>query len=277
MNSSLEDRLITYYDRLTTDLPNEGPGLDAVSSVRVTPRAASRSRRVRKLVPLGAAAAVIVIGLVVVTQRPTADRIGRSTPQTSVPSATVGSTAPPTSSSASATSVVEAAGAPDIAKGTMFGFAPMNAASPEDAIALLRPSLGEVTWDTNWQPMPADFACTGNDSYRTVWWGDLRMTFESNSSVTLLTAWSVGAAPTGAPLGPLPPTSLATGIETAEGVRIGLTVSEVLGIFPGLTYDDNSQSIQVVSSSGLATMLYFDTSQQLVGFGSSRNDCAPGS
>ena len=277
MNSSLEDRLITYYDRLTTDLPNEGPGLDAVSSVRVTPRAASRSRRVRKLVPLGAAAAVIVIGLVVVTQRPTADRIGRSTPQTSVLSATVGSTAPPTSSSASATSVVEAAGAPDIAKGTMFGFAPMNAASPEDAIALLRPSLGEVTWDTNWQPMPADFACTGNDSYRTVWWGDLRMTFESNSSVTLLTAWSVGAAPTGAPLGPLPPTSLATGIETAEGVRIGLTVSEVLGIFPGLTYDDNSQSIQVVSSSGLATMLYFDTSQQLVGFGSSRNDCAPGS
>ena len=33
MNSSLEDRLITYYDRLTTELPNEGPGLDDVSSV----------------------------------------------------------------------------------------------------------------------------------------------------------------------------------------------------------------------------------------------------
>jgi hypothetical protein len=245
----------------------------------VTPRVAIRSRTVRKLVPLGAAAAVILIGLVVVTQRPTADRIGPSTPQTTAPSATVGSTAPPTSSSAPSTSVVEAAGAPDIAKGTMFGLAPMNTASPEDAIALLRPSLGEVTWDTNWQPMPAEFACTGNDSYRTVWWGDLRMTFETTPfGTTLLTAWSVGAAQVLAPIGPLPSTtSPATGIETAEGVRIGSTVSEVLGIFPGLTYDDNSQSIQVVSSTGLATMLYFDTSQQLVGFGSSRNDCGSGS
>jgi hypothetical protein len=93
----------------------------------------------------------------------------------------------------------------------------------------------------------------------------------------LLTAWSVGDAQTLAPLGPLPPTRAATGIETTDGVRIGVTVDEILGIFPGHSYDDSSRSIQVVSSTGLATMLYFDASHQLIGLGNSRNDCGSGS
>ncbi|CAN0284725.1 unnamed protein product, partial [Phaeothamnion confervicola] len=105
---------------------------------------------------------------------------------------TVRSTEPSTPATGSSSPIVATDDTPDIAKGTLFGLAPLSAASPDVAIALLRPSLGEVTWDTDWQPMPAEFACTGNDSYRTIWWADVRMTFERGTVGTLLTAWSVG-------------------------------------------------------------------------------------
>jgi hypothetical protein len=172
---------------------------------------------------------------------------------------------------------VEAAGALDIINGTMFGMAPNTNASPDDVIGALQPSVGEATWDTEWQPTPTEFACTGNQSYRTIWWGDLRMTFETAPSEVVLTAWSVGDAEMLAPRGPLPPViGPATGVATDEGIGIGTPATEVTAILADHIYNSGSQSMQVVSSTGLATMLYFDGDEQIVGIGSSRNDCGEG-
>jgi hypothetical protein len=55
-------------------------------------------------------------------------------------------------------------------------------------------ALGSTTWDTGWQLMPAEYSCTLNSAYRTMWWGDVRLTFETGaeSPDTYFTAWSVG-------------------------------------------------------------------------------------
>jgi len=185
---------------------------------------------------------------------------------------------PPTSSQALATLPTGAVGALDIGGGTLFGFAPNLAANPDDVIKRLEQAIGVVTWDTQWLPMPDGFACTGNNSYRTIWWGDLRFTFERSPIVgTLLTAWSLGEGQVLAPVGPIPDAiGPATGIATDEGVGIGSAAAEVsatvgdnmIGAFDG--------SIQVVSSTGPATIVSLDGDQRIVGIGSSRNDCGSG-
>jgi hypothetical protein len=192
---------------------------------------------------------------------------GLSTPATELP----------TSSVTPSTSASQAAGALDLVEGTMFGFAPNTATTPDDAISRLEPSIGAVTWDTQWQPMPTEFACTDHDSYRTLWWGDVRMTFETSETGPLLTAWSVGDAEVLAPIGPLP-TSVGppTGVAADDGIGLGSSAADVeasvddqiLGMTPG--------GLQVVSRTGLATIVYLDSDQRVMGIGSSRNDCGEG-
>jgi hypothetical protein len=175
-------------------------------------------------------------------------------------------------------SAAKRVGALDLAGGTVFGLPGAHGgADPEQVIANIRPTLGNTTWDTGWQPMLPEWACTGNDSYRTIWWGDLSITFETGPSGTLLTGWSVGDhAVSAAPVGPLPPDiGPATGIVTDDGIGIGSTAAAVTAIFGG-AYDPKSGGIQIVSSSGLATLIYFDGDQRAVGIVSGRNDCGDG-
>ena len=120
MNSSLEDRLITYYDQLTTGLPDEGPGIDAAGSARLpeTMGAASRPRTARSILLVGAVSAVLVLGVGAIALRPSGDRVGPVSPPTPARSVTPGgSTASPTTATGPSTTVVEVVGATDIAKG----------------------------------------------------------------------------------------------------------------------------------------------------------------
>ena len=184
---------------------------------------------------------------------------------------------PPTSSTTASTLPTGTTGALDIGGGTMFGFAPSMPANPDDVIIRLQQVIGTVTWDTQWQPMPEEFACTGNDMYRTMWWGDLRFTFENSPFGTLLTAWSLGEGQVLAPLGPLPDAiGPATGITTDEGVGIGSAAAEVSATVGDQMIGTFDGGIQVVSSTGLATIVSLDGDQRIVGIGSSRNDCGSG-
>ncbi len=62
MSPSIEDRLVAHYDRVTADVPAEGPGPDTVTVRRIDHR---RRRPWPSVALLGAAAAaIVVIGLV---------------------------------------------------------------------------------------------------------------------------------------------------------------------------------------------------------------------
>lgn len=96
MSPSIEERLIEHYDRVTADVPAEGPGLDTVTVRRVD----RHRRRSWPAVVLGgvAAAAIVVMGLVVVN---------RNSPDTTVPGGPSVPSIP--SPPATATSTTEAA------------------------------------------------------------------------------------------------------------------------------------------------------------------------
>jgi hypothetical protein len=135
-------------------------------------------------------------------------------------------------------------------------------------------ALGDATWDTGWQAMPPEHACTGHQSYRTIWWGDLRMTFETGPQpATLLTAWSMGdpSVSSLAPLGPLPPSSEPTGMITSEGIGIGTSLDELkaaLGDRPYIVIDNR---VDVVGA--LVTTFLLDDDQRVAAIGSGRVDC----
>jgi hypothetical protein len=66
----------------------------------------------------------------------------------------------------------------------MFGLHVLAAvAVPDDVAATVAGALGQPDLgQPGRQPMPAEFDCTGNDSYRTVWWSVVRSDIRANSN-----------------------------------------------------------------------------------------------
>jgi hypothetical protein len=138
----------------------------------------------------------------------------------------------------------------------MFGLHVLAAVVvPDDVVETVAGALGQPTWDTGWQPMPAEFDCTGNDSYRTVWWSDVRMTFERTPIGAILSAWSVGdpAASPLAPVGPLPTTTDSpSGLSTQDGIGVGTPAAQATSTLRDRVYSSSADYI-VVLSGPLAT------------------------
>jgi hypothetical protein len=136
-------------------------------------------------------------------------------------------------------------------------------------------SLGDITWDTAWRPMPIEYSCTGNKSYRTIWWGDLRITFETGASSDVrLTAWSVGdpSVSSLAPLGPPPPTEMAaTRFTTGEGIGVGASLAELETALGDRCYNASEGRVDVPCA--LVTSFLIDRDQRVSAVGSGRVDC----
>ena len=197
-----------------------------------------------------------------------------SVAQSSLPAATTAGSTVPTTSMATVGSLTGAV--INTANPSLFGqvfFVPLNL---DTYVGSVSETLGPVTWDTGWQPMPAEYVCTGSESFRTLWWGDLRLTFETGPGAgeTQFTAWSLGdpSISTGAPLGP-PPSSTepATGITTGEGIGIGTPLKELeaaLGDRPFFVIDN-----RVDIPGALVTSFLLDNEQRVKAIGSGRTDC----
>jgi hypothetical protein len=86
MNATLEDRLRRHYDERTRDLPDRGPGLEDGAVLTLAPWSDKpRSNRTARIaLVIGSAAAVAVIGLIVVN-RPTNDQPATGSSGTSLP------------------------------------------------------------------------------------------------------------------------------------------------------------------------------------------------
>jgi hypothetical protein len=126
--------------------------------------------------------------------------------------------------------------------------------------------------------MPSEFVCTGSQSFRTIWWGDLRLTFETRSDEAALTAWSVGDPTVSghAPLGTPPPsTEPATGITTNEGVDIGMSLAALEAHLEHRQYIAGDGRVDVVAA--LPTSFLLDEVQRVSAIGSGRVDCIDGS
>ena len=99
--------------------------------------------------------------------------------------------------------------------------------------------FGPPTADSGWQPMPSTFWCQEYHRFRTLWWGDVRVSLEGGDDTNAwLTGWGVGVivgefspviggpgAPTGVPLlidGLVQIGSPATDIDQITSVRTSL-------------------------------------------------------
>ena len=146
---------------------------------------------------------------------------------------------------------------------------------PDTFASDVNPTLGVTTWDTGWQAMPSEFVCTGNQSYRTLWWGDLRLTFEIGTDAeTRLTAWSIGDPSVSAlaPLGAPPPaTEPSSGITTTDGIGIGSSLDELKVALGDRGYNVNGDRVDIPGA--LVTSFLLDDQQRVTAIGSGRVDC----
>lgn len=166
----------------------------------------------------------------------------------------------------------------DLIRSSLFGLPGVTFADPDEVIDNVPDSIGDVTWDTGWLSMPVEFACTGNDSFRTLWWGDVRLTFETGPDGTMLTAWSIGdpAVSSLAPLGPLPPEvdRRASGVVSNEGIGIGTPADDVRSALGDDIVVDEPNHLVVLGA--LVTQVLLDDDQRVSSIGSGRNDCIDG-
>jgi hypothetical protein len=135
--------------------------------------------------------------------------------------------------------------------------------------------LGEPTLDTGWLPVGDEWSCTGSTDFRTIWWGDVRTTFErSDEPIPRLTAWSVGdpSVAAGAPLGGAPSSVDPSGVVTDRGFGTGATRSEVTSATDDIGIFNDETDRWVVLSNGSATLVQFDD-DLVSGIGVSRLDC----
>lgn len=187
-----------------------------------------------------------------------------------------------TDSGASTPPAPTAQAAIDLTDATVFGLGYGTPVDADDSIEEIDRTLGSPTADTSWQPVPNDFdptwaACFG-PRFRTVWWGDFRITFEESDELAVrVAAWSVGdpAADRSAPVGPLPPTMNPSGV-AADGVGVGATRAEVLAVAPddGRMIGDTDD--QVVVTGAVVTVFELDADDVVTGIGSGRLDCTAG-
>ena len=218
-------------------------------------------------------------------------------PATSVPDTAPTSTAPeaPAQSATDATSLPPMTSAPsppptmatattepalfeaviDSTRAAVFGHRYFDTVDVDTFASNVSAILGSTTWDTGWQPMPSEFACTGNQSFRTVWWGDLRLTFATGTdSEVLLTAWTLGdpSVSTLAPLGSLPPsTEPATGIATSEGIGLGTSLADLESALGDRWYNVSDGRVDIPGA--LVTSFLLDDEQRVSAIGSGRVDC----
>lgn len=97
-----------------------------------------------------------------------------------------------------------------VAEASIAGLAiDQQPATVDDALAVLQPLAGPPTADSGWQPIPASYSCHVYAESRTIWWGDLRLSFARGSFEKALddlseplVAWAVGVvqAPSIVPL-----------------------------------------------------------------------------
>ena len=165
-----------------------------------------------------------------------------------------------------------AAGAIDLDTATVFGAAAPSIADPDDTVARISATLGAPTSDSGWVPMPAGFECTGDDEFRTVWWGNFRMTFERNPTTQILAAWTVGD-PSIESLAPIAGTAGpgTVDITTTEGIGVGTTradVERLLGARPNYGLDGN----YAILGPGIVTFIHLDN-DIVTALGGGRNDC----
>jgi hypothetical protein len=137
-------------------------------------------------------------------------------------------------------------------------------------------ALGSTTWDTGWQLMPAEYSCTLNSAYRTMWWGDVRLTFETGaeSPDTYFTAWSVGDPSVSflAPLGPLASTTEpASGLKTRQGIGIGTALDELKTALTGHWYIVSDGRVDIPGV--ISTSFLLDDDSRVTAIGSGRMDC----
>lgn len=164
----------------------------------------------------------------------------------------------------------------DLASGTLFGMSNLLTVGVDGVVAQLSADLGSPTFDTEWTAVGPEWACTGASEARTVWWGDLRITFE-RSDVVQFATWSVGDPDVAdlAPIGELPLTTEASGVTTSNGFGIGSTRSAVQAAADaaGLTLFNNTETdLWVVQSNAATSIVLFD-GDTVSGIGAGRFDC----
>lgn len=136
--------------------------------------------------------------------------------------------------------------------------------------------IGEPTNDSGWQPMPDEWACIPETSFRTVWWDDFRMTFEGDGSGDAsVSGWSVGDPLAAfAPLGDAPndPPGSGVGVGVSPGIGIGASRADVLAAAPagGMLSDEADR---VIYAGALPLVFLIDGSDEVTGIGSGRLDC----
>lgn len=310
-NDPFEARLRRLVGDAADDSPSPPSIEEMMTMNRPTDRRTDTRRRWVAGGTIGLVAAAVIALLVVPTGdddavRPIDTAPGRPLVSTTVPAADItpsttpgetdttaapSTTAPPTTSSTmtspTSTTTSTAVAGPDDAAGnaidlrdaSVFGLAYGSEADPDQVVVDLEPSLGAPTFDTGWQPAPSSFdanydACFG-PRFRTIWWGDFRITLgEFEDGVVRIAAWTVGdpATDTSAPLGELPSARPPSGVAT-EGVGVGASRADVLAVVPqdGRMIGDDDDGIVVTGA--IVTSFAIDGTDTVTGIGSGRLDC----
>ena len=217
-------------------------------------------------------------------------------PSTTAPATAASTTAPPTTTAPSSTSTSTATTAPttapspdpeatqnaiDLIDASVFGLSYGTEADPGQVIDDLEPALGVPSSDTEWQPTPPGFdpgfaPCFG-PRFRTVWWGDFRLTFEETADGDVrLAAWSVGdpMVDRSAPLGDLPVDRSPSGV-AADGAGVGSSRADVLSVVPGdRMIGDTPEGVIVTGA--IVTTFSIDATDTVTAIGSGRLDCTAG-
>ena len=122
--------------------------------------------------------------------------------------------------------------------------------------------------------MPERWRCTQRSEYRTIWWGDLRLTFERDPDHVDLTTWSVGdpAAAFG-PLGAIPPARDPSGVMSG-GIGVGDTRADLLASLAGR--DLVIEEAGTITLGGALGFTYLLDGDVVTGVGLGRLDCLDG-
>ena len=163
----------------------------------------------------------------------------------------------------------------DTAYAAVFGKQYADVIEVESFASDVSASLGDITWDTGWQSTPPEPRCTSSQSYRTLWWGDLRLTFEiAPDQQTILAAWSLGDPSVSplAPLGPLPPPIERTsGLTTTEGIGIGTSLDDLTAALGQTQHYVSDGRVDIPGA--LVTTFLLDPDEHVTAIGSGRTEC----
>ncbi|TDT14840.1 hypothetical protein BDK89_0398 [Ilumatobacter fluminis] len=162
----------------------------------------------------------------------------------------------------------------DVAQRSAFGWSFGDQVFVPALVDRLSADIGEPSFDSGWQSMPDVWACTGQAAYRTLWWGDFRMTIEGDGSDdATVSGWSVGDPDAAfAPLGNRPTSTEASGVGWSSEVGVGTARDRVLPAIPvdsGMI-DEQPNRVTVNGVLPLTVLIDDDT---VTGIGSGRNDC----